>query len=76
MPGRAACLCFSSAVYGDEKRLAQDRSAPAPLSRTPPPGDERIYADVFARCYGMETIGLRYFNVCRPAQDPDGAYAA
>jgi UDP-N-acetylglucosamine/UDP-N-acetyl-alpha-D-glucosaminouronate 4-epimerase len=31
---------------------------------------------VFGRCYGMETIGLRYFNVFGPRQDPDGAYAA
>ncbi len=35
-----------------------------------------LYADVFARCYGMETIGLRYFNVFGPRQDPNGAYAA
>lgn len=35
-----------------------------------------LYADVFARCYGMETIGLRYFNVFGPRQDPGGAYAA
>lgn len=35
-----------------------------------------LYADVFARCYGLESIGLRYFNVFGPRQDPDGAYAA
>ncbi len=35
-----------------------------------------LYADAFARCYGVETIGLRYFNVFGPRQDPDGAYAA
>ena len=35
-----------------------------------------LYADVFARCYGVTTIGLRYFNVFGPRQDPDGAYAA
>jgi UDP-N-acetylglucosamine 4-epimerase len=35
-----------------------------------------LYADVFARCYGFETIGLRYFNVFGPRQDPKGAYAA
>ena len=35
-----------------------------------------LYADVFARTYGMETIGLRYFNVFGRRQDPDGAYAA
>lgn len=35
-----------------------------------------LYADVFARCYGLGTIGLRYFNVFGPRQDPNGAYAA
>jgi UDP-N-acetylglucosamine 4-epimerase len=35
-----------------------------------------LYAEVFGRCYGLETIGLRYFNVFGPRQDPDGAYAA
>jgi UDP-N-acetylglucosamine 4-epimerase len=35
-----------------------------------------LYADVFARCYGTESIGLRYFNVFGPRQDPHGAYAA
>jgi UDP-N-acetylglucosamine 4-epimerase len=35
-----------------------------------------LYADVFARCYGFTTIGLRYFNVFGKRQDPNGAYAA
>jgi UDP-N-acetylglucosamine 4-epimerase len=35
-----------------------------------------LYADVFARGYGFNTIGLRYFNVFGPRQDPEGAYAA
>src|ERR1017187_1885215 len=35
-----------------------------------------LYASVFARCYGMQCIGLRYFNVFGPRQDPNGAYAA
>jgi UDP-N-acetylglucosamine/UDP-N-acetyl-alpha-D-glucosaminouronate 4-epimerase len=35
-----------------------------------------LYADVFDRCYGTSTIGLRYFNVFGPRQDPQGAYAA
>lgn len=35
-----------------------------------------LYANVFGRCYGMESIGLRYFNVFGPRQDPEGAYAA
>ena len=35
-----------------------------------------MYAGVFGRCYGLETMGLRYFNVFGPRQDPEGAYAA
>lgn len=35
-----------------------------------------LYAQVFTRCYGFETVGLRYFNVFGPRQDPNGAYAA
>lgn len=35
-----------------------------------------LYADVFARSYGFNSIGLRYFNVFGPRQDPEGAYAA
>jgi UDP-N-acetylglucosamine 4-epimerase len=35
-----------------------------------------LYADVFSKTYGIETIGLRYFNVFGRKQDPDGAYAA
>lgn len=35
-----------------------------------------LYADVFARCYGFKTIGLRYFNIFGKRQDPAGAYAA
>ncbi len=35
-----------------------------------------LYADVFSRCYGFQTIGLRYFNVFGQRQDPNGAYAA
>ena len=32
-----------------------------------------LYANVFASCFGMETVGLRYFNVFGPRQDPNGA---
>jgi UDP-N-acetylglucosamine 4-epimerase len=35
-----------------------------------------LYADVFGRCYGLASIGLRYFNVFGERQDPEGAYAA
>ena len=35
-----------------------------------------LYADIFASCYGLPSIGLRYFNIFGPRQDPEGAYAA
>jgi len=37
---------------------------------------DELYAGVFNKCYGLETIGLRYFNVFGPRQDPNGAYTA
>jgi UDP-N-acetylglucosamine 4-epimerase len=37
---------------------------------------DELYADVFGRCYGTAAVGLRYFNVFGPRQDPEGAYAA
>jgi UDP-N-acetylglucosamine 4-epimerase len=68
----------SSAAYGDHPALPKvEETIGRPLS---PYGAGKymneLYADVFGRCYGMETIGLRYFNVFGPRQDPDGAYAA
>ena len=68
----------SSAAYGDHPGLPKvEETIGRPLS---PYGAGKhmneIYADVFGRCYGLETIGLRYFNVFGPRQDPDGAYAA
>lgn len=68
----------SSSVYGDSRRLPKEE---AELGRVLSPyaatklADE-IFADVFARCYGIECVGLRYFNVFGPRQDPAGAYAA
>lgn len=35
-----------------------------------------LYAEVFGRCYGLKTVGLRYFNIFGARQDPEGAYAA
>ena len=68
----------SSSVYGDEpalpkveKRLGNCLSPYAVSKRV-----NELYADVFARCYGMSCVGLRYFNVFGPRQDPEGAYAA
>ena len=68
----------SSAAYGDWPGLPKvEDTIGRPLS---PYGAGKhmneIYADVFGRCYGLEAIGLRYFNVFGPRQDPDGAYAA
>jgi UDP-N-acetylglucosamine/UDP-N-acetylgalactosamine 4-epimerase len=68
----------SSSVYGDETALPQ-RENRIGRCLSPYAASKRInelYADIFARCYGMETIGLRYFNVFGPRQDPNGAYAA
>ncbi len=68
----------SSSVYGDEPELPkrEDRIG-APLSPYAATKlDNEIYAQAFARTYGFRTIGLRYFNIFGPRQDPDGAYAA
>src|SRR5208283_3756013 len=37
---------------------------------------DELYAGVFGRCYGLASVGLRYFNVFGPRQDPEGPYAA
>jgi UDP-N-acetylglucosamine 4-epimerase len=68
----------SSAAYGDHPGLPKvEETIGRPLS---PYGAGKymneLYADVFGRCYGLQTVGLRYFNVFGPRQDPDGAYAA
>jgi UDP-N-acetylglucosamine 4-epimerase len=68
----------SSSVYGDDATLPKIErvigNALSPYAATKAMNE--IYARVFARCYGLQTIGLRYFNVFGPRQDPDGAYAA
>ncbi len=68
----------SSAAYGDWPGLPKvEPKIGRPLS---PYGAGKymneLYADVFGRCYGVQTMGLRYFNVFGPRQDPEGAYAA
>ena len=68
----------SSSIYGDHPGLPKiEHRIGAPLSpyAVTKYADE-LYAAVFGRCYGTETIGLRYFNVFGPRQDPDGPYAA
>ena len=68
----------SSSTYGDhpglpkiEDRIGRPLSPYAVTKYL-----DELYADVFDQCYGMSTIGLRYFNVFGPRQDPEGAYAA
>jgi nucleoside-diphosphate-sugar epimerase len=68
----------SSSVYGDSERLPKregEEGRPlSPYALTKRVAEE--LAAVFASCYGMELVGLRYFNVYGPRQDPDGPYAA
>jgi UDP-N-acetylglucosamine 4-epimerase len=68
----------SSSTYGDHPALPKvEDNIGKPLSPyAVTKYVNELYADVFARCYGFHTIGLRYFNVFGPRQDPDGAYAA
>lgn len=68
----------SSSVYGDEPTLPKkEELIGKPLSPyAVTKYVNELYAAVFARSYGMQTIGLRYFNVFGPRQDPEGAYAA
>jgi UDP-N-acetylglucosamine 4-epimerase len=68
----------SSSTYGDHPILPKvEQAIGNPLSPyAVTKYANELYADVFARCYGSASIGLRYFNVFGPRQDPDGAYAA
>ena len=68
----------SSSVYGDHPALPKVEDAIgqclSPYAATKHANE--LYAEVFGRCYGLSTIGLRYFNVFGPRQDPNGPYAA
>jgi UDP-N-acetylglucosamine/UDP-N-acetylgalactosamine 4-epimerase len=68
----------SSAVYGDEATLPKvEHKTGSPLSPyAATKAMDEIYAGVFARAFGFNSIGLRYFNVFGRRQDPEGAYAA
>lgn len=68
----------SSSTYGDHPGLPKvEDTIGRPLSPYAVTKlVNELYADVFARCYGLASIGLRYFNVFGPRQDPEGAYAA
>jgi UDP-N-acetylglucosamine 4-epimerase len=75
---RRTVYASSSSAYGDlpelpkvEQRIGRSLSPYAVTKYV-----NELHADVFASCYSTESIGLRYFNVFGPRQDPDGAYAA
>jgi UDP-N-acetylglucosamine 4-epimerase len=75
---RRLVYAASSSTYGDHPGLPKIEDAIgrplSPYAATKYLNE--LYADVFARCYGIETVGLRYFNVFGTRQDPEGAYAA
>ena len=68
----------SSSTYGDSKSMPKVEDVIGkPLSPyAVTKFVNELYADVFSKTYGLETIGLRYFNVFGRKQDPNGAYAA
>lgn len=68
----------SSSTYGDSPILPKaEEVIGKPLSPyAVTKYVNELYADVYKKCYGIDTIGLRYFNVFGPLQNPDGAYAA
>ena len=74
---RSFVYAASSSTYGDEPTLPKvEHRIGAPLSPYAVTKlVNEIYAAVFARCYNFNSIGLRYFNVFGPRQDPDGPYA-
>jgi len=75
---RRCVYASSCAVYGSDPTLPKVEHyaghclSPYAVSKR----CDELYADVFARCYGVASVGLRYFNVFGPRQDPKGAYAA
>ncbi len=68
----------SSSTYGDHPDLPKEEDkigkplSPYAVTKYV----NELYADVFCKTYGLQSMGLRYFNVFGPRQDPDGAYAA
>lgn len=68
----------SSSVYGDHpvlpKREGEEGNLLSPYALTK--AVDELYGKIYTSLYGLETVGLRYFNVFGRRQDPDGAYAA
>ncbi|BDG08521.1 SDR family oxidoreductase [Anaeromyxobacter paludicola] len=75
---RRLVYASSSSVYGDSPALPKvEEAVGRPLSPyAASKACDELYAAAFARCYGLELVGLRYFNVFGPRQDPAGPYAA
>lgn len=75
---RTFVYASSSSVYGDHPKLPKIEGVEgkllSPYAATK--AINEVYADVFGRVYGLPCVGLRYFNVFGPRQDPEGAYAA
>ena len=75
---RKVVYASSSSVYGDSRELPKRETMPfnplSPYAITKCVGE--MYGAVFSRLYGLGTVGLRYFNVFGPAQDPASQYAA
>ncbi len=68
----------SSSCYGDQPTMAKRESDPlqpmSPYAAAKLSGE--LYCEAFYHTYGLETVGLRYFNVFGPRQDPDSPYSA
>jgi len=75
---RRVVYASSSSVYGDRPDLPKREDQPpapvSPYAASKAAGEQ--YAAIWTRLYGVETVGLRYFNVFGPRQDPKSEYAA
>jgi UDP-N-acetylglucosamine 4-epimerase len=75
---RRVVYASSSSVFGDHPALPKVEEAIGTQLSPYAAGKyaDEVYAHAFARCYGLELLGLRYFNVFGARQDPSGPYAA
>ncbi len=75
---RRVVYASSSSVYGDDAGLpkTEDKTGNLLSPYAATKAISEVYANAFSRAYGMEFVGLRYFNVFGPRQDPEGPYAA
>ena len=75
---RRVVYASSSAVFGDATGVpaVEGREGAALSVYASSKRAQEIYAESYARCYGLEIVGLRYFNVFGARQDPNGPYAA